>query len=144
MQKDRIWRWKRKNVIEQLACDHLQASSVQFLQYDINQQALKLTANNSIFVNSNVTDLAEALKISALFKKAVNDRCKLLEIDLDGVFQEIAVASEEEIRSPQSRRRYQDQSRNHRSRHKATRILQAVETGFSVSRHPDPRFVTTI
>jgi hypothetical protein len=36
-----------------------------------------------------VTDLAEALKISAEFKKAVNDRYKLLEIDLDGVFQRL-------------------------------------------------------
>ena len=40
-------------------------------------------------MNSNVTDLAEALKISASFKKAVNDRYKLLEIDLDGVFQRL-------------------------------------------------------
>jgi len=44
---------------------------------------------DSVFVNSNVTDLAEALKISAEFKKAVNDRYKLLEIDLDGVFQRL-------------------------------------------------------
>ncbi|EPT01010.1 hypothetical protein FOMPIDRAFT_1030188 [Fomitopsis schrenkii] len=44
---------------------------------------------DSVFVNSNVTDLAEALKISATFKKAVNDRYKLLEIDLDGVFQRL-------------------------------------------------------
>ena len=36
---------------------------------------------DSVFVNSNVTDLAEALKISAEFKKAVNDRYKLLEIE---------------------------------------------------------------
>ena len=41
---------------------------------------------DSIFVNSNVTELAEALKISAMLKKAVNDRYKLLEIDLDAVF----------------------------------------------------------
>lgn len=44
---------------------------------------------DSVFVNSNVTDLAEALKISADFKKAVNDRYKLLEIDLDGIFQRL-------------------------------------------------------
>lgn len=40
-------------------------------------------------MNTNVTDFAEALKISSEFKKAVNDRYKLLEIDLDGVFQRL-------------------------------------------------------
>jgi DNA polymerase alpha subunit A len=44
---------------------------------------------DSVFVNSNVTELAEALKISDHFKKAVNDRYKLLEIDLDGIFQRL-------------------------------------------------------
>lgn len=44
---------------------------------------------DSVFVNSGVTDLAQALKISAEFKKAVNDRYKLLEIDLDSIFQRL-------------------------------------------------------
>ncbi|KAL0953645.1 hypothetical protein HGRIS_004849 [Hohenbuehelia grisea] len=42
---------------------------------------------DSVFVNSNETDFAKAKKISEDFKKAVNERYKLLEIDLDGVFQ---------------------------------------------------------
>lgn len=42
-----------------------------------------------VFVNSNVTELAEALKISTMLKKAVNDRYRLLEIDLDAVFQRL-------------------------------------------------------
>ncbi|KAM6489911.1 hypothetical protein JOM56_014723 [Amanita muscaria] len=82
-------------------------------QYDIKQQALKLTANrreiltharelaeslglvvvygdtDSVFVNSGVTELSEALRISAEFKKAVNDSYKLLEIDLDSIFQRL-------------------------------------------------------
>lgn len=44
---------------------------------------------DSVFVNSGQSELSEALKISASFKKAVNDRYKLLEIDLDGVFQRL-------------------------------------------------------
>ena len=44
---------------------------------------------DSVFVNSNVTELSEAMKISNELKKAVNDRYKLLEIDLDGVFQRL-------------------------------------------------------
>ncbi|TFK90825.1 hypothetical protein K466DRAFT_516455 [Polyporus arcularius HHB13444] len=44
---------------------------------------------DSVFVNSNVTELAEALKISSEFKKAVNDCYKLLEIDLDGIFKRL-------------------------------------------------------
>lgn len=44
---------------------------------------------DSVFVNSNVTDLPAAMKISAEFKKAVNDRYRLLEIDLDAVFKRL-------------------------------------------------------
>lgn len=44
---------------------------------------------DSVFVNSNVTELAEALKISAMLKKAVNDRYRPLEIDLDAIFQRL-------------------------------------------------------
>jgi DNA polymerase alpha subunit A len=40
-------------------------------------------------VNSNVLDLAEALKIANQFKKLVNERYRLLEIDLDSIFQRL-------------------------------------------------------
>ena len=36
-----------------------------------------------------MTDFTEALKISNEFKKHVNERYKLLEIDLDGVFKRL-------------------------------------------------------
>ncbi|THV05329.1 DNA polymerase alpha catalytic subunit [Dendrothele bispora CBS 962.96] len=128
---------QRRRQVKSLMKDP-RATPAQLLQYDIKQQALKLTANSmygclgfehsrfyarqlaalttykgreiltntielaeslnftvvygdtdSVFVNSNVSELSEALKISAEFKKAVNDRYKLLEIDLDAVFQRL-------------------------------------------------------
>lgn len=42
-----------------------------------------------MFVNSNVTELADAMKIANEFKKKVNECYRLLEIDLDGVFQRL-------------------------------------------------------
>jgi DNA polymerase alpha subunit A len=44
---------------------------------------------DSVFVNSNVTTYPEALKIANEFKRNVNDRYKLLEIDLDAVFSRV-------------------------------------------------------
>ena len=44
---------------------------------------------DSVFVNSNVTDFSKALQISHEFKKQVNERYKLLEIDLDSVFKRL-------------------------------------------------------
>ena len=38
-------------------------------------------------INTNATDLGGALKIGNDFKKLVNDKYRLLEIDIDGVFQ---------------------------------------------------------
>ncbi|KIK93692.1 hypothetical protein PAXRUDRAFT_12489 [Paxillus rubicundulus Ve08.2h10] len=125
---------QRRRQVKSLMKDR-SATHAKLLQYDIKQQALKLTANSmygclgfeysrfyarplaalttfkgreilthtrelaeslqldvvygdtdSVFVNSNVTELSDALKISADLKKAVNERYKLLEIDLDGIF----------------------------------------------------------
>ena len=42
-----------------------------------------------MFLNSNKTTLKEAKEIANEFKKLVNDQYKLLEIDLDGVFQRL-------------------------------------------------------
>ncbi|KAJ7065309.1 DNA polymerase family B-domain-containing protein [Mycena amicta] len=44
---------------------------------------------DSVFVNTNVTELDQAMKISGTFKKAVNEQYKLLEIDLDGIFKRL-------------------------------------------------------
>ena len=44
---------------------------------------------DSVFVNSNETELDLALKIAHQFKKQVNDQYELLEIDVDGVFQRL-------------------------------------------------------
>ena len=44
---------------------------------------------DSVFINSNVTDLAQAIKIANQFKRLVNERYRLLEIDLDGIFQRL-------------------------------------------------------
>ncbi|KAJ7178608.1 DNA polymerase family B-domain-containing protein [Mycena crocata] len=127
----------RRRMVKSLMKDR-STSPAKLLQYDIRQQALKLTANSmygclgfeysrfyarplaalttfkgreilthtrelaesleldvvygdtdSVFVNTNVTELDKALKISNDFKKAVNEQYRLLEIDLDGIFQRL-------------------------------------------------------
>ncbi|TIC20656.1 hypothetical protein E3Q13_00361 [Wallemia mellicola] len=44
---------------------------------------------DSVFINSNAYSYDDALKVANEFKKHVNDRYKLLEIDLDGVFKRL-------------------------------------------------------
>lgn len=44
---------------------------------------------DSVMINANVDSVADALKIGQEFKKAVNERYRLLEIDIDNVFRRI-------------------------------------------------------
>lgn len=44
---------------------------------------------DSVMINANVDNIEDALKVGNEFKKAVNDRYKLLEIDIDNVFRRI-------------------------------------------------------
>jgi DNA polymerase alpha subunit A len=44
---------------------------------------------DSVMINANVDNYADAIKVGNEFKKAVNDRYKLLEIDIDNVFRRI-------------------------------------------------------
>jgi DNA polymerase alpha subunit A len=44
---------------------------------------------DSVMINANVDNVADALRVGNEFKKAVNERYKLLEIDIDNVFRRI-------------------------------------------------------
>ena len=44
---------------------------------------------DSVMINANVEDVASALRVGQEFKKAVNDRYRLLEIDIDNIFRRI-------------------------------------------------------
>ncbi|KAH8909947.1 DNA polymerase [Coniochaeta sp. PMI_546] len=44
---------------------------------------------DSVMINANVDNVADALKVGNEFKKAVNERYRLLEIDIDNVFRRI-------------------------------------------------------
>lgn len=44
---------------------------------------------DSVMINANVNSVADALKVGNDFKKAVNERYRLLEIDIDNVFRRI-------------------------------------------------------
>ncbi|EPE06167.1 dna polymerase alpha catalytic [Ophiostoma piceae UAMH 11346] len=44
---------------------------------------------DSVMINANVDDVAGALRVGQQFKKLVNDRYKLLEIDIDNIFRRI-------------------------------------------------------
>jgi len=44
---------------------------------------------DSVMINTNMDDLQDALKIGREFKKAVNERYRLLEIDVDNIFRRL-------------------------------------------------------
>lgn len=44
---------------------------------------------DSVMINANVDNVADALKVGHEFKKAVNDQYRLLEIDIDNIFRRI-------------------------------------------------------
>ena len=44
---------------------------------------------DSVMINTNANNIAEALKIGNEFKRSVNDRYKLLEIDIDNIFRRL-------------------------------------------------------
>ena len=44
---------------------------------------------DSVMINTNVDNIAEALKVGNDFKRSVNERYKLLEIDIDNVFRRL-------------------------------------------------------
>ncbi|KAK9476142.1 hypothetical protein V1514DRAFT_337844 [Lipomyces japonicus] len=128
---------QRRRQVKNLMKDK-KATSTQIAQWDIKQQALKLTANSmygclgytksrfyarplamlttykgreiltntkelaeslqlkvvygdtdSVMINTNCESYDEAINIGQEFKKAVNERYRLLEIDIDNVFQRL-------------------------------------------------------
>ncbi|EPS38784.1 hypothetical protein H072_7450 [Dactylellina haptotyla CBS 200.50] len=107
---------QRRKQVKGLMTDK-RATPAELSQWDIKQQALKLTANSmeilrstkelaeslqlrviygdtdSVMINSNVDNYSNAIKIGNEFKKAVNERYRLLEIDIDNVFQRLLLHS---------------------------------------------------
>ncbi|PWW75473.1 hypothetical protein C7212DRAFT_296240 [Tuber magnatum] len=128
---------RRRRIVKDLMKDRT-ATDVQRSQWDIKQQALKLTANSmygclgytrsrfyarplamltthkgreilrstkelaetinlrviygdtdSVMINTGVDNYADAVKIGTDFKRKVNEQYKLLEIDIDNVFQRL-------------------------------------------------------
>ena len=44
---------------------------------------------DSVMINTNADNIEEAIKVGTAFKKSVNDRYKLLEIDIDNIFRRL-------------------------------------------------------
>jgi hypothetical protein len=54
-----------------------------------NQLQVVYGDTDSVMINTNANNIAEAFKIGKEFKRSVNDRYKLLEIDIDNVFRKL-------------------------------------------------------
>ena len=54
-----------------------------------NQLQVIYGDTDSVMINTNADSIAEAIKVGNEFKKSVNDRYKLLEIDIDNIFRRL-------------------------------------------------------
>lgn len=54
-----------------------------------NQLRVIYGDTDSVMINTNADNMADALKVGSEFKRAVNDQYKLLEIDIDNIFRRL-------------------------------------------------------
>ena len=54
-----------------------------------NQLQVIYGDTDSVMINTNVNNIAEAMKVGNEFKRSVNDRYRLLEIDIDNIFRRL-------------------------------------------------------
>lgn len=54
-----------------------------------NQLQVIYGDTDSVMINTNANSIAEALKVGNEFKRSVNDKYKLLEIDIDNIFRRL-------------------------------------------------------
>lgn len=107
---------------------------------------------DSVMINANVNNLADAFKVGNEFKKAVNDQYRLLEIDIDNVFRRILLQAKKkyaainlveqdgkfiekmEVKGLDMRRREYCALSKEISQHLLNEILSGEETETSIAR----------
>ncbi|KOS19195.1 DNA polymerase alpha catalytic subunit [Escovopsis weberi] len=110
---------------------------------------------DSVMINANVENIADALKVGNDFKKAVNEQYKLLEIDIDNVFRRILLQAKKkyaainlvekdgkyiekmEVKGLDMRRREYCALSKEVSKHLLDEILSGDDTEVSVARIHD-------